>query len=827
MAVPTTRRAAVDTTAIRLIADRARDEGRGSLLEPEARAVLAAMGIEVPAATFVPLVDGDPDEGALAAAVGSGAARPGSAADCRRSGTAPTHAAAAPSGAHDVGDRVVVRLVAPDLAHKTEVGGVVVVPRARPAVLAAMAEMRARLPDRDIAGFIVADYVDHDPSLGGSLLVSARWTADVGAVVTIGVGGVDAEAVAADLRPGRDVVLLAPTLTPSGDVERVLRASTAVRLATDPLRGRPPRVSMSTLVDAVERFLALANASMPRDLTSLEVNPLVIATGGGTGADSRATSSGAKATGGAAMDGAASGGRLVALDVLAEVGTGSPAVDPSAGRPTGRIARLLEPRSVALIGVSSGMNAGHVILRNLLRDGFDASRITVVKPGVDIIDGCACVPDVASLPTPVDMFVVAVSAGRAAEVVADVVERDAAETILVIPGGFEEKQGSEAIVSRMRVALDAARSRPDGGPLLNGGNCLGFRSVPGRIDTMFIPATKLPGVAGTSAPLAIVAQSGAFAISRLGRILDLHPRYLITVGNQMDLTVGDHLTYLADDPSIRVFGVYVEGFRPLDARRLLVAARRIRERGGTVVLYRAGRTAAGAAASASHTASIAGDVTVTRALAEQAGVLIAERLDEFDDLVRTATLLVDRSVEGRRLGAMSNAGFECVAIGDNLGSLELTHFDRSTAARLGSILERAGAGGVVDVHNPLDVTPMADDTAFTELADAVIEDPGVDVGVVGIVPLTAALRTLPPGPGHDEDLAAPDAVAARLIDLWRRTSKPWVAIVDGGPLYGPFIEVLEDAGIPVFQTADRALRTLDAVVRNRLTLDAVVRNRLG
>jgi acyl-CoA synthetase (NDP forming) len=515
---------------------------------------------------------------------------------------------------------------------------------------------------------------------------------------------------------------------------------------------------------------------------------------------------------------------LVALDVLAVAGTGrdaaaeSEAAGAAPPRPVAKLAHLLAPRSVAIIGVSGGMNAGHVILRNLLRDGFDPAGVTVVKPGADVIDGCRCVPDVASLPAKVDLFVVAVSAAQAAAVVADAVERDAAETILVIPGGLEEKQGTEAITRRMRAALLASRARPDGGPLLNGGNCLGFRSVPGRIDTMFIPATKLapPGSPEAAAPLAIVAQSGAFAITRLSRLAAHHPRYLVTVGNQMDLTVGDHLAHLADDPSIAVFGVYVEGFRPLDGARFLEAARRIRARGGLVVLYRAGRTFAGTAASASHTASIAGDVVAVGALARQAGALVADTLDGFDDLLRAAVLLHGREIRGRRLGAISNAGFECVAIGDNAGSLELVPFDDRTATRLGELLAGVGAGGVVDVHNPLDVTPMAGDAAFAALAEAVVGSSSVDVGVVGVVPLTAELATLAPGAEHAEDAGAAGAVAARLVDLWRRTSKAWVCVVDGGPLYDPFVAALEAGGIPVFRTADRAMRALDAVVGARL-----------
>jgi hypothetical protein len=469
---------------------------------------------------------------------------------------------------------------------------------------------------------MVAEYLDHEPGVGGELLVSARWAVDAGPVVSVGAGGTEAEAIAADLRPGRDVAILSPSLTPRDDIPILLRAVTAVRLATTSQRDRPPRLDMERLVDVVLRFLALAAACVPGDLAELEVNPIVVA-----------------------------GGGLIALDALAVVGDAPSWV--AAARPTWKLARLLEPGSVGIIGVSASMNAGHVILRNCCAT---ASRPGASpKPGADEIDGCRCVPDVASLPGKVDLFVVAVSAAQAAEVVAEMIERDAAETLLVIPGGLEEKTGTEAIVGRMRSALDASRSRPDGGPLLVGGNCLGFRSVPGRCDTMFIPAAKLPPPAGEPAPLAIVAQSGAFAITRLGRLADRHPRYLLTVGNQTDLTVGDCVEFLADDPEIAVLGVYVEGFRPQDAVRFVAAARRVRERGGTVVLYRGGRSVTGAAASASHTASIAGDVVATRALALGAGVLVAGTVDEFDDLLRAATLLAGRT-ERAATGAISNAG---------------------------------------------------------------------------------------------------------------------------------------------------------------------------
>ena len=225
-------------------------------------------------------------------------------------------------------------------------------------------------------------------------------------------------------------------------------------------------------------------------------------------------------------------------------------------------------------------------------------------------------------------------------------------------------------------------------------------------------------------------------------------------------------------------------------------------------MYRAGRSAAGAAASASHTASIAGDYPVTRALFAQAGAIVAESLDEFDDALAAFTLLRGKERGGRRLGALSNAGFECVAAADNLGALRLASLSPETRRRLGAAFEKAGIGEIVDVHNPLDLTPMADDEAYEECFRAILDDPGVDCGLAGIVPLTAALHSLDSGPDYAGDLGREDGLAARYGRLMAQTIKPWVAVVDSGPLFDPLARALESRGIPTFRSADRALAAL-------------------
>lgn len=681
-------------------------------------------------------------------------------------------------------EQVVVKVVSPAILHKSDVGGVTFVGNRLDLVAAAVREMEARLGDRPIAGFLVCEKVACDAGLGAELLVGLRWTDEFGPVLTVGAGGVDAEFLASHFRSGTDVAVMSPTSSADTRI-RALAEVAVVRLATEALRGRRPRTTVAAIEAALAPLAALAASAMPSPLAECEINPLVL-----------------------------TAGAPVALDVLVKLADRRQA--PAAPRPLHKLGRLLEPRSVAIIGVSEQMNPGHIILNNLLREGFDRDRIYVIKPRAAEIEGCRCVPDVASLPERVDLLVLAVAAAQVPAIVGAVVSGEKAESLIVIPGGLEEKTGSDTIVAEMHAALARSRRTAWQGPLINGGNCLGIQSRPGRYDTLFIPEYKLPPGTGPVSPLAVVSQSGAFAVARASKLAGLRPKYTITAGNQMDVTVGEYLSYLADDPEIEVFAVYVEGFKPLDGLRFLEAAERIAERGGTVVLYRAGRTPAGAEASASHTASIAGDYAVTRGLARQAGVVLAESIADFEDLVRLFARLGRAPLGGRRLAAVSNAGFECVAMADNLGDLTLAPLAAETVAALEDLLRRSKLASVVDVHNPLDLTPMTADAPFEEAVRLLLADPGVDLGAVGCVPLTAALSTLAPGPGHREDVARDDAIVRRLVGLRESIAKPWIAVVDSGALYDPMARLLDEAGIPTFRSADRALGLLDRYVAIRL-----------
>lgn len=752
------RQSRVDEKEILDVVARAVSEGRDALTEVEGLSLLTAMGVPAPQHHFI-------------------------------------------GGAEEVdgldlfdGTRAVVKVISPEILHKTEMGGVAIVANDRAVVKQAITDMQSRFDRFRVDGYTVNEFVPFEPRLGHEIIVGYRFARDFGPVVSFGPGGIYTEFLAKQFRSGAANVFFSPATATRSLVAATLRTNAVRMLLCGGLRGQKAALEEALLVDVIMAFLAAAPALARAGVSELEVNPFVVVK---------------------------DQGRLVALDALVKLDrvVGAELVVDEDGqivnhnqavRPVGKIGRLLRPVSAAVIGVSEkGLNNGRIILRNLIENGFDTSRLYVVKDLVESIDGCRCVPSIASLPEKVDLFVLVIPAAQAPPCITELAELDKAESVIVIPGGLEEKSGTEAIVTHMRNVLQSSRTRPDGGPLLNGGNCLGVRSVPGKYNTLFIPEYKLPMPKGEVAPVAVISQSGAFAICRISKHPFVNPKFVITCGNQMDLTIGDFLEYLKEDREIEVFAVYVEGFKPLDGEKVLRSCREIVASGRSVIFYRAGRTAAGAAASASHTASIAGDYPVTRGVLEQIGVVVAESLDEFDDMLTAFTMLRSKRTRGWRLGAVSNAGFECVAFADNLGQLTIAEFSPSTRARLRKVFTEARISEIVDIHNPLDITPMSDDAAYGESFAAAMEDPNVDAGIVGIVPLSVRMNSLGKADHHTEDVTRDGSVAQRYGDLMKASDKPWVAVVDSGDLYDPLSRELERRGVPTFRTADRALKILN------------------
>jgi len=745
------------------VLERAEKDGRDFLLEPEVYEILRDAGIPAPRHVFLP------------------AGRKAGRKDLAALG----------------GGKVVVKIVSPLVIHKSDVGGVAIA-EARPAAVNAACEAMlrtvvARTPAasrqavrESVRGFLVVEKVAFDDAgFGSEILLGLRNSQDFGPVLTMGSGGLDVEYMNARLKEGTAAAIASAHLLDDEKVLRLLEPLTFFGKLAREFRGRKPLVAPKVLAETLLRFRDLAAAfsaystGTPFVLEEAEVNPFVVRRG-----------------------------RLVPLDGVCRFSRRKAV--PSA-RPVEAVGRLLKPASIGIIGVSEKMNIGHIILNNILKGGFNRSNVTVVKPGLETIEGCRCVPTVAEMPETVDLFVLTLAADQVYDVMKDLVDHGQARSVILIAGGMGEKEGGASIEERIRSLLREGRDAGRTTPVVNGGNCLGIVSRPGLYDTLFIPDYKLPRPPRAGSATAVISQSGAFMICRMSKTPSIEPVYSVSLGNQIDLTASDYLSYLKDDPAVRTFCVYMEGFKPGDGLLFARAIGEITALGRRVLVYKAGRSPEGRSATSSHTASVAGDYGVFKAVCEQAGAIVADNLFEFESFMKGLAWLEDRPVRGRRVGLISNAGFECVMMADNLKDgtgLDLAAFAPATQERILAGLRPLGIDKLLDVHNPLDVTPVANDAAFAESARAFIEDPGVDCAVISNVPLTVALQTLPAGEGHGEDMTRPGGFAARTIEIFRATKKPVVVNIDSGVLYDPLAAYLEAAGIPVFRRADEALRFL-------------------
>ncbi len=619
-------------------------------------------------------------------------------------------------------------------------------------------------------------------------------TREFGLVLSAGAGGLDA-IDERNFRRDRGTVHAAAELTDAADFLRLFRRTISYRkLAALAQHDRLP-VPDARLEACFGAMLALARA-----------HP--------------AGASGARfALGKVELDCVCSGSALTVA--VAQCSIAGPVIRPLP-RPIDKIDKLLHPESLGIVGVSAtGMNFARIILRNLVGSGYPQERITIIRPGETEIDGVRCAESLRALEHRLDLVIVAVNAETVYGLVDEIIETDAANAVMLIPGGLGETKKSRAPAAAMAARINAAHGKAGGGPVFLGGNCLGVVSHPGGYDSWFIPLERLPKPQKKPERSAVmVSQSGAFMITRLSHNPWLDPRYMLAVGNQTDLTHGDLLTYFAERPEVATIGVYVEGFKDLDGLDFARAVRHAVRQGKDVVVYKAGRTGPGAGAARGHTASDAGDYGRFESVVRHAGAMVADDVIRFDDLFYIAGALRGKKIGGRRLGAISGAGFEAVSMADSIESdsfaMQMGQLDAATIERIKEILAAKRLDALVEVANPIDINPGADDEAHLRIAEAFLQDPNIDAVVVALDPTAPAVRALEASqlrPGHDINDA--QSTVHLMPPIVARNDKPVIGVIDAGRLYDAMAARLMDQGVCVFRNCARATTALVHYVEAR------------
>lgn len=668
---------------------------------------------------------------------------------------------------------------------------------------AALDAGRATLDAGELARLLAAADLRTAVAPTGAIELSIRVHAsrEFGLVLSAGAGGLDATLDPSCFARDRAAVHAAVDLTDGADfLARFQRTIAWQRIATLAARrcAAAPAEALARLFDAVLQVAAGGHPCAPDAQVALQEF---------------------------ALDCACDGATLAIVAARCSVGA---APVQRVARPLHKIDRLLHPQRIGIVGASaSGMNFGRIILRNLLGSGCTPERLCVIRPGGGEIDGVACIESLAAIDGKLDLLIVAVAADAVYPLVDEIIETNTVEAVMLIPGGLGETAKSREPAAALAARINAAHARGDGGPIFLGANCLGVVSHPGRYDSWFIPLERLPKPQKAPERRAVMlSQSGAFMITRLSHNPWLDPRYMIAMGNQTDITHGDLLSWFATREDVDTIGIYVEGFRDLDGLAFARAVRRAVLAGKQVVVYKSGRSEAGQAGVMGHTASIAGDPVLFASVLAQAGATVTDNVEVFDDLFYMAGVLHAKRIGGDRLAAASGAGFEAVSAADSIVgetfSMRMAALEAGTVSQIEAVLAEKKLAALVEVRNPLDMNPGADDDAHVRITAAMVDDPNVDAVVVGLDPTAPMVRALEQSklrPGYD--LADPESTVHTLPPLVARTAKPIVAVVDAGRLYDAMAAGLMDRGVCVFRNVARGTRALVRHVEARLDAERI------
>jgi acyl-CoA synthetase (NDP forming) len=394
------------------------------------------------------------------------------------------------------------------------------------------------------------------------------------------------------------------------------------------------------------------------------------------------------------------------------------------------LSALFAPRSVAVIGASSDARRfGGRPIQYMLESQFEGP-IYPVNPTRDEIQGLRAYPDLAAIGGEVDCALVAVSAEATQTAVEACIDKGVRAAVLY-GAGFSE-MGAEGAMRQERL-VETARA---GGLRLLGPNCMGLLNTRARFYGTF--ASALEDGVPSPGRIAVASQSGGYGGYLMRHLFrrGLGLSQWVTTGNEADVDIGEALYWMAGQEDSDMLLVYLEGLRSKDS--LVAAFDRARRNQKPVVVMKVGRTAEGATAAASHTASLTGEDSVYDAVFDAYGVHRARTTDDLLDVAYA--LSKGRRPKGRKIGVVSISGGVGVQIADFVSDAGLVMGETPEPAQ-GVLRDLVPA---CSPRNPIDMTGLVttNHEIMEKTLDAVLASKAFDatvifLGIAGAAPSMA------------------------------------------------------------------------------------------
>src|SRR6185312_3427404 len=622
--------------AVRKLLDQAKAASRSALTAPEAKAICEAYGIAVP--------------------------REGLAASATEAAQLAT----------SIGFPVVMKIVSPQILHKTEAGGVMVgvadAQAAQAAFSTIVASARRHHPDASIDGVQVQQML----SGGQEVIIGAVTDPAFGKLVAFGLGGVLVEVL-------KDITFrLAPATR--ADALAMLDGIGAAEILRG-VRGAPAvnRDALASMIVNVSQLVA----DFP-EVTELDLIPVFATPTGATAADVR-----------------------VVLDFKPPVARYRPRQDEIVRQ----MNRIMKPDAVAVIGASAeNGKIGNSIMKNLINGGYQGA-IYPIHPSASEILGKKAYKSVKDVPGVIDVAIFAIPAKFVAQALTEVGEKKIPGAVL-IPSGFAETgnvAGQEEVVAVGRKY----------GVRLMGPNIYGFYYTPKNLCATFCTAYDVKG------STALSSQSGGIGMAIVGysRSAKMGVSAIVGLGNKCDIDEDDLLAFFEQDDNTQIICQHLEDLK--DGRAFAEAASRVSKKKPVVVL-KAGRTSLGARAASSHTGALAGNDKIYDDVFRQCGVIRARSLRDLLDFARGMPLLP--TPKGNNVVIITGAGGSGVLLSDACvdNQLSLMTMPPDLDAAFRKFIPPFGAAG-----NPIDITGGEPPTTYQNTVRLGLEDERIHALILG------------------------------------------------------------------------------------------------